>query len=150
MQTDLDEIDDPTSGDTTQLLYKQHIEDHSSTHIANSISCGSPDPVQDSYYKRKQAMPSSSSKSKKQQMQQNSHFNQNEHNNWSRKTNVIERDENHMMIFTGKIKNSNLSRQANKLEKVCRNTIGAATLQQPLMMIKKEMHLSSLVSKQSS
>ena len=57
MQTDLDEIDDPTSGDTTQLLYKKHIEDHSSTALANSLSGGSPDPVADSYYKRNKAAP---------------------------------------------------------------------------------------------
>ena len=57
MQTDLDEIDDPTSGDTTQLLYKKHIEDHSSTALANSLNGGSPDPVADSYYKRNKAAP---------------------------------------------------------------------------------------------
>ena len=51
MQSEYDEIDDPTSGDTTQLLYKQHIEDNSSTVLAMSNS-GSPDPVMDSYYKR--------------------------------------------------------------------------------------------------
>lgn len=53
---DFDDSECPSwSNDTTQLLYKQHIEDQSSmTHILPS-KCGTPENLTNSYYKRSTA-----------------------------------------------------------------------------------------------
>ena len=45
LQTELDELDDPNSNETTQILYKQQIEEQSSqTHLLASMR-NTPDPA---------------------------------------------------------------------------------------------------------